>query len=555
MKRLLYIVFLILLFLPPVMIIFFIYNYAMYVPVCDSLTLVPLLQKMHSGNLTISDVWTVRVPESRAFFPVSIMLLLAKLTNWNMWFELYTNWILVGLVLLFTYLILRKTLSISYPSLSRYLMIVFSFIIFSPAQWGSWLWSWYMLVFLSITATIGAIWTVTQWEGQLKGILLAICFCFVATFSFGSGILSWVLVIFLLLSKTPRNWKQIALILLAFMLTLILHYSNYPTSPGHPLTNPLSKNFFRFILFCLAFIGAPIGIGKMIPCIISGCILVLIFIVGTVRIFRTDRKLFRQFLPWFTLACYSIVSAGGVAFARIEGFGLKQALASRYIIISMWLTIAVVIIVAIWLKQYFRNIKTSVRYIGLATVIILLLISGIVVIPYGKNVLNMLADRRENVIECWENIESAPDEWLRCLNDFNPASVREPAKILKELGLIRVKPLPTFDCFRIVSGNNDSGAIETLYSERSQTNQTNLFKQDDKIVVKGWVRIPAKYVIIVSRNKVLARAELKENKQDWKKRFNSLTLPKGISEIRAYAVLNNEKDISLLKNSFITDVK
>ena len=553
MKRLPYIILFALLVLLPLMLILFITNYAPAVPTADSLGLVPLLQKMHSSDLTISDVWNFNANEHKTFFPTGMQLLLAKFTSWNIRYELYGNIVIVMTALLFIYLILRKTIGQSHPDLIPYLLIIFALMIFSPAPWESWLLIGGITIFLSVTAILGALWAVVQGAGKWRGILIAILFCFIASFSFSNGLISWIMIIGLLLFRKPIKWKHIILLCLAFAVTLILYYNNYTAPASHPLLSSGSK-LWQLPLFFAAFIGAPIGMGKMIPSIAIGITLILAFIIGTINIWRNDKKLFQQFLPWIALACCSIASGGAIAFARVEGFGLKQALASRYITISMWLAAAVVIIAAIWLERHLNNIKTSRKYIYLAIVVGFLLVAGAVVIPYGKNVLNMLADRRNNVIECWENVGTAPDEWLRCLNDSHPEAVREPARILRKLGLIHIKFIPPFDSFTLAPENNSAGTLEIVYKEQSRN---TLIKPGDKIkiIAKGRVDIPAKYVIIVSQNKVLARAELKENKRDWEKRFNPFTLPKGASEIRAYAVLDNEKDILLLKNSFTIDIE
>jgi len=553
MKRLLYIIVFALLILLPLMIIVFINNYAPAVPTADSLGLASLLQKMHSGSLTVSDVWESHANEHKIFFPVGIELLLAKITGWNIWYELYGTLVIAIIAFLFIYLILRKTIGQSHPDLLPYLLIVFALMIFSPAPWESWLLIGGIAIFLNITAILGALWAVVQWEGKWRGILIAIPFCFIASFSFSNGLISWIMIIGLLLFRKPIKWKHIILLCLAFALTLIMYFNNYIAPTSHPLLSSGSK-LWQLPLFFAAFIGAPIGLGKMIPSIAIGIILILVFAIGTIKIWRNDRNLFRQFLPWMALACCSITSGGAIAFARVEGFGLKQALASRYITISMWLTTAVIIMAAIWLERHLQNIKPSRKYIYLAIAFGFLVAAGAVVVPYGKNVLDMLATRRDNVIECWENVATAPDEWLRCLNDSHPEAVREPARILRELGFIHIKFLPPFDSFTILPGNSNAGSMEAAYIDQ---NRNKLVKPNEKIkiIAKGRVDIPAKYVIIVSQNKVVAWTELKKNKRDWEKRFSPFTLPKGASEIRAYAVLANEKDIVVLKNSFIVDLE
>jgi hypothetical protein len=65
---------------------------------------------------------------------------------------------------------------------------------------------------------------------------------------------------------------------------------------------------------------------------------------------RRDRELIRRLLPWFALAGYAIVNAFLAAAARI-GFGINQALDSRYTSFSIYLSIGVIGLFAIVKQQ------------------------------------------------------------------------------------------------------------------------------------------------------------------------------------------------------------
>lgn len=556
MNRLKYYLFIILLILPPIIIIFFIRQYGVNIPVWDSAGTLPLLQKMHSGNLCFSDFW-VQFNEHRPVFPVTIMLLLAKLTNWNLWYEYCFNYILAGLTLLLVYLLLRRTIALTAKSIIPYLLIIFSFLIFSPAQWETWIYSWNMVILMSVAATVGAVWSVTKWQGQLKGVLIAIGCSFVATYSFNNGLVAWLLVIFLLLTQTPRNWKHVVITLSAFIISVVLYYYNYTQPSTYPLIfSSLDKYWKSLILFTLAFLGAPLGCGKMLPSIIIGLVLIIIFCYGTIKLWRSDRTLFRQFLPWFALSCYSLISAFACSTFRLKREGLEYVMQSRYITVAHWLIIAVIIIVALWIEKYWGRIKSSLRFVFLALTTLFIIGGIILIVPSGRNFLSWLADRKEKMIACWENIESSgePFSW------HSPSATIKITKFYQQMVFVRMKKhQPKFNNFIIKPMDNNAGAIEMLYGANGFNNKVN---RGDIIVVKGWAinpveNRPAQYVILVAHNEVIVRASVNMKRPDiekrfdnpvflqsgWQGQFSSSTLPKGASEISAYVVLGNGIDI------------
>ena len=78
---------------PLAFLIWMVVQYAVAVPFWDQWELVPLLEKTYHGELTFHDLWAQH-NEHRIFFPKIIMLVLARLTGWNIHFELAVNIVL-----------------------------------------------------------------------------------------------------------------------------------------------------------------------------------------------------------------------------------------------------------------------------------------------------------------------------------------------------------------------------------------------------------------------------------------------------------------------------
>ena len=70
------------LFLPLAFTFSFVYKFGITIPYWDQWELVPLLEKMHNHTLTLADLWAQH-NEHRIIFPKILMMLLARLSNWN----------------------------------------------------------------------------------------------------------------------------------------------------------------------------------------------------------------------------------------------------------------------------------------------------------------------------------------------------------------------------------------------------------------------------------------------------------------------------------------
>lgn len=249
------VIFLVLFLASPFYILYLIYHYGINVPFWDQWELVPLLKKVHTYGLTFSDIWAQH-NEHRVFFPRLIMLSLAYLTNWNIMFELYTNLILAALILLILCILLRQTFD-KQNSIPAWLFIIFSFLIFSPTQWGNWTWGWQLHIFLSVLASVVAVWAVSKWSGKLRGFIVAMVSAVIASYSFNSGLLTWVIVIMLLMIQKEWHRKHIILWMSAFIVTTALYSYEY----WHPPLLSFMNRPYKYIWYVLACLGSPLGYG------------------------------------------------------------------------------------------------------------------------------------------------------------------------------------------------------------------------------------------------------------------------------------------------------
>lgn len=406
-------------------------NYGITVPFLDQWELVPLLGKAHTNELSISDIWAQH-NEHRIFFPQVVMLAMASMTNWDIMYELYANMVLAGLIFFFLYRLVLRSLGESVP---LWLLSALSFLVFSPAQFENWGWGWEIQVFMSVLFTIVAVWAIVQWPDQLKGVLVAATAAVISSYSFNNGLLTWIIVGVILIAQRDRKWRYILIWSSAFIMALVLYYYGY-TKPGHhpPLVLFLKYPFY-FILYVLAYIGSPIGFYNGYIAIIAGLSLVIMLSVITIIIRRSSREMFEKALPWLALALYSFFSAAATGIGRL-GFGVSQALSSRYITISLLFIIATLVITVIFINNHLR-INKRLPITGIAAISV---VSALFIVCYsfsfsaGRSA--MVNKHQISIVgaDCLQHLEIAPDGCLQIMYP-DPVKVRERANRLLAMGI------------------------------------------------------------------------------------------------------------------------
>jgi hypothetical protein len=121
---------------PFLVVVVLLLRYAVNVPYLDQWDLVPLVDKAYTGRLSLAELWAPH-NEHRIFFPQLIMVGLARLTHWNIGYELGVNLVLaMGLFAILVWQIrsTARTLTLRewYQVLPAVSLVVFST---SEASW------------------------------------------------------------------------------------------------------------------------------------------------------------------------------------------------------------------------------------------------------------------------------------------------------------------------------------------------------------------------------------------------------------------------------------
>jgi len=384
------------------------------------------------GELSFSDIW-VQHNEHRILFPRLIMLALASLTGWNIIYELYTNFVLAGLILLFLYRLLRKS---SDNYFMPWLSMPLTFLVLSPMQCENWIWGWQIGIFLSVLATVVAVWSVNQWPGELKGLLIATGAAVISSYSFNTGLLTWVAVGMLLLMQRERKLLNTSLWFAVFAITVIFYYYGYQKPAPHPYMLFFLNRPYDFIRYIFAYIGSPLGFRNIDISIATGLFLTATSCAGAIKVRHSSREDFQILLPWLALALYAFLSAAATGIGRL-GFGVHQALAGRYTTISALFVISSFAIVAIWISQYLKINKRlpTKSVIAISLISALLMFSYILSFSVGARALEARKKRIEQARACLDYADVADDKCLEVLHP-DAAVVRERAKTLTKIGYL-----------------------------------------------------------------------------------------------------------------------
>lgn len=181
---------LVLVLLPIVFLIYFVAQYKVDVPYWDQWEIASLLNKSFEGTLAFGDLWKQH-NEHRPLFPLIIMLVLARLSNWNISYELAVNILLgIGIFSVFIYQLGKTDKSIGNRRVYWPVPII-SLFIFCLPQYENWLWGWQIQVFLNVLAAIVGIVLLAGYAHKWLGFMLALFMGVIATYSFANGLVYW----------------------------------------------------------------------------------------------------------------------------------------------------------------------------------------------------------------------------------------------------------------------------------------------------------------------------------------------------------------------------
>jgi hypothetical protein len=180
----------------------------------------------------------------------------------------------------------------------------------------------------------------------------AIAFAIAATFTSGNGMFCFITGLMVLLYK--KQYKYALLWGLMLILVISIYFFNYVKPGHHPsIYNAIFVNPFQTMGYFFVFTGSLFGF-SLILAVITGIVFILYFFVLVSKRYQNKNT------TNFSYLLFLFMTAAAVSLSR-SGFGLEQALASRYAINSTLILIFLYIsFIETKDKKDFKNI-----YIGI----------------------------------------------------------------------------------------------------------------------------------------------------------------------------------------------
>jgi hypothetical protein len=336
---------------PLVFLIWTVFHYAVAVPFWDEWELVPLLDKTYHGGPAFHDLWAQH-NEHRLLFPQIIMLALARLTHWDVRYELALNLLLaLGIFAVFVHQVKLTARKLGLGGL-RWAVPVIALIVFSLAQYQNWLWGWQMQMFLNVLAVLGGLVLLANETFHWRRFACAALLGIVATYSFANGLLFWPVgwcLLFVATAGTKARKAALAGWTLISILTLASYLYHYQKPEEHPPLNLVFKmplEYAAFVLkytgnLCAQYVGGSDASDGAFE-LIFGLAALVAFGWAVTMLLRRRMADVRTLLPYFGMSLYSLGSALMTGIGR-AGLGSNQALYSRYgtMMVPFWVALVV----------------------------------------------------------------------------------------------------------------------------------------------------------------------------------------------------------------------
>jgi hypothetical protein len=312
---------------------------------------VPFLQNFYSGTADFGDLIAQHV-EHRVGVHRLTGVAVAKMFNWDVRAHILVTFALTVFTAFLVTVLSAKTQNGS--SKIYYVVLAFSgALLFSPIQIEAWTNPMMPLPYLSTFLLIGI---VTAFSGLSQNLRFLICFviCFFSTFTFTTGMLFWVLLLFPVFwgIHAPTSFTK-TILLPAWLVGGIISATGYVwkfvSSPDSPGIMPAIQNPLSVAAFFFTAMGAPFAYGTSIDPVSQsffiGFILVIVFTFLIVKFFleiirgKETKIMSGQVLPWLFMGIWPIINIAISAVGRCS-YGTEMALSSRYATNSVLLTIS-----------------------------------------------------------------------------------------------------------------------------------------------------------------------------------------------------------------------
>jgi len=470
---------------PIILNLVFICKYGVNCVYADQWEMVPLFDKLYSGNLPFADL-IAQHNEHRPFMPRIVALSLGSLTKYNTVAEMYFSWFLLCLICFIIFKLYVRSFGFSKISMAKFIPVVW--LTFGLRQYEHMLRGDQISMFLEIMFFLLAIYLLSESKRLDWRFVLAVICGLACTFSLASGLLVWPICLIQILccSRIPgrKLWGLDIGKVILWTIVGIAVYVWYFTGFAKPLQTPnmlypLQQPYVAS-MFGLVALGNAVSSNMSSATLVGTLLLLLyIFMVG-VAIFRPN--ILPVKFPFLSMIFFTLAAAATLVVTR-SGWGVAAAFEPRY---ATLVTLGIIGLYILIISMDIKNI--IVKYI-FAVLLLTPVIAGIgpMAAPaYWEMGENVRATRQmmayyvttcnyqpdENLVQIYPSpdVVRARSEILAKykLNVFSNA-------ILSTAGLI---PLNTVPYHKIEAVNDQARELPKLLFLEAD--------KDDSLRLKGW---------------------------------------------------------------------
>ena len=334
-------------FLPFFLAINLIRRCSISIPYWDQWEFVPLLGAFFGGKPWFHLLVDFH-NEHKLIFPRIIFLASAVTTKWDVIVENYINLLFICITLIVNWKLLKET------GRSLIILVPISWLLFSLQQWENYLGGWPMAIPVMVSAVVVSIFYLNRVGANGYYIVPALISGACASFSFLEGLLLWPLGLLQMLMVRGKKWAFLAWII-GGGLTIGFYFMGYHKPPGTPDVFIFLKNPLGYIKYIMGYLGSGLSEDSLRQSFVYGAILV-VFFISAVLFQMLKMRRWKNLVPWIMMGLFSLLCGGMIGIGRL-GYGVDQALSSRYISISSIFIISTLILSAISAVDFYKKTK------------------------------------------------------------------------------------------------------------------------------------------------------------------------------------------------------
>jgi len=273
----------------------------------------------------------------------------------------------------------------------RWLPLPMAALIFSTLQWQ--LFAFGVNTSITLTVLCLAAGLLLMRNGRLEAwrVALVVAVGWLGSFNFANALFYWICLVPLFFTGPATRRRRLAALgvfILAGVCAWLAYFHGYVKPPHHPPLGFALSRPLTFVGYCFTYLGAPLVCDENLQplALLMGLGAFGLLSALVWRLWRQSRDMGAVLMPWLILAVFALMSDGATAVGR-AGFGMHQALQSRYVTFANLFWIA---LLAVWaisagrLRNSERLLRWTRRYMALALCVFLLGSTLSVIVFYNR---------------------------------------------------------------------------------------------------------------------------------------------------------------------------